>query len=226
MKSSGNFVVLVIEARLSAHVREECRQVPLEADPLHQAAHVGVQARDLAQADLVDLRRGQLRGGVVLQQEVVVGRAVRQLPGAVVVGRGLAVLDGPGDHGIEGRLDGSEERQLSACQQRFTPRLVDRKRVHLGAEVCEQRAVTGAIAEWPPGDDVAGVLDHVRKHEARRQDAEAGCGRRPLNALVHVGAHAFESPDIGIRVLLRLDAVRVDQERGQRDVCAVLVEDV
>ena len=45
----------MVELRVRAHEVEEGGEVALEADPLHDCAHLVVDPRDFAQADVMDL---------------------------------------------------------------------------------------------------------------------------------------------------------------------------
>ena len=174
----------------------------------------------------MDLLRGQVRRREVLQQEVVVLDAVRKLPDARFIGRRLLGRPRPGDYSLDCRFDRRQQGTLRLRDERSALRFFDRELADLAAKIRKERAVLRAFVEWPALDDVACVLDDIRIDESRRSDAQLCRSGRSLELLRKERLYAFEPTHVGDGVRLGIDAMRVDEEGGHRDMAAVLVEEI
>lgn len=93
--------VFVIELRIGAEVFEEGGEVAFEADFFDDGLHLGADAFDFLQADVVDFDREVVGGGVVLGAAGVFGDAVGELACAdfFVAGREVFVFH-EGEHAL------------------------------------------------------------------------------------------------------------------------------
>ena len=163
------------EARVRVQEAEECVEVALEADALHHALHLAADARDLGEADLVDLGRRERGGGDVPDAVGVPGLAIRQRiePDARARARQVLVAHevvqapvGRHDLVLDGRAVGRGEALAIG-----------------GAEAL------GQVADRSPEHRVLRALDDVRGE--LRQDALGEHPRQRVAAL-HPLAHVHD----------------------------------
>ena len=83
---------VVVEARVRSQEFEELRQGSLEANLAHDRLHLGVNAADLLQPELVNLLGRHIRGGVLAHKKRVHRLAARHLPHANLVEAGGQIL--------------------------------------------------------------------------------------------------------------------------------------
>ena len=205
---------------------EEVLEGAFEADPLHDLAHLAMDALDLAQADVVDLLGGVIGGRVIAEALVVIIGAVGKAPDAVVGGSDLLLRFHQGDDALVGGLHLLDQDLAALRDQARLVGLRDRCRVHLLLQILEQGGIL-ARAEGGAGDDVARVADDVRIDPFGRQHAH----RLPLfgldEQLVHHVVDALEAADISLGGGEVGHAMDIDEEGRQLRLRPIhLVEDV
>ena len=207
--------------RIGLHVLEERGQVAFDAQGLLHLLELAAQARDLRQAELVDLVGGHAGRGIHLQLVGVVRRTVgmRGAHAAGIHRRLRQFLAGERDDPLVGRLDAVEQRLARfglECSGAFGADLaVLRQCVRLGLRIGPQRAVLAAV-EGRAGDDLGRLVDHAFIGELRRTDALHGRRARAFQRLVEGGAELLQAGDVGQVILLVRDLVEINQE-GRRE---------
>ena len=178
-------VVLVV-----AQFREERRQVALEADFVLDRLHLAAQARDLGQADLVNLIGGQRRGGLIGKPFGVERGAIGQrVHAGGVLRRHGAVFSLPRDQRVVTGLERAGERRLHFGQHRLGARvgqrafLLERGDLRLG--IRPHRAVGAGLSKRRAGDDLRRFVDDEVVGKSRRPHAR---GRVLLRDLRSAGA--------------------------------------
>ncbi len=195
---------------------EEREQVALESDFGHDLPHLGVNTRDLGQADVVNLIGVELGGGVAFEGEVVVRVAVGQLPYTIVTGRDFLLPFQERDQCAIRRRDSVDERFVCLRDERVLVRLIDiLERSELALEVGDECAVYTRVVVRCSLEDVAAVVDDHRKHERGRHDARLLALLKVFFQLSEKGTDTVQASDVGGGVGDCVDAMVVDEERWQ-----------
>ena len=206
--------IRILEAWIGLQEGEEVLQRAGEADLGLDGLHLGLDAGDLGQTDLMDLVGGQVGGGRELEPGVVIGLALRQAPHARIAVRLGLHLGQRRQHGLEPGLVGSGQGGAGFRQQPVLGRLIRLQRRDLLGEVSPDRIVR-PIVERCAGDDVTGVGDGRRKDEARRDDGRRRALTQFLGHLIHLRLGGLDPRDIGLGVGHAGDPVVVDQKDRQ-----------
>ena len=74
-----------VELRIGAQEVDELGEGATEVGPAHHLLHLGADARDLGEAHVVDLARGEIGGREAADLLLIVTRTVRHLGGPIVV---------------------------------------------------------------------------------------------------------------------------------------------
>ena len=106
------------EFGVGPHRVEEAFERALVADARLDALHLAANARDLLQADPVDLVGGQVGGRVLRQPHVIISRAIGQAPRAVIALRLRLDLVERREQGREAAPERARERRLGIGHQR------------------------------------------------------------------------------------------------------------
>ena len=181
-------LVLEVEARVFLHEFEEVLQRALELYLRHHLADLAMDARDLAQAQRMDLRRAHVGGGAHARVERVPGLAVGQLVDAdrVARGRQVFVVD-KGAQLLVGRHHPGADHVAVGRGQAL---LVGRRKIRRHAfERAPEQGVFGLVL-----DQCVQLRDHLHHQRARLHHAG-------LDALAHVA-------DRGVEQLRQLVAAR------------------
>ena len=145
----------VLQRRVVGHMGEECLQVTFHADGFLDRLHRPAQARDIGQADLVDLLGGQLGGGVLLELVAVIRRAVVGGLGGADTGRIdqrlLTRTIGPGNDPAVGRLDAVQQRAAGLGLQLAGTFSGDLLLVHQGIGLALQVRPQGTVSPAAEG---------------------------------------------------------------------------
>ncbi len=156
----------------------------LQAFADQDGVHLGLDARDLVQAHLVDLRRRHVGAGVLARRPGVEGGAVRQGPDAMVAGgfgqQGVVV----GDELAVGRVHLAGDRRLDPGEQRLALAVGQGAGRQL-VELLDEGGVEDVFLRRRAGEG-AHLGQHLLDHEGRRQDA--GLLAR-MQAFHHLGDH-------------------------------------
>ena len=181
---------LRVELRIGAQELEEGRHAAGEAGALPGALHLLPDTRHLAQADLVDLLRGQWQRGELLDHRRVVGVAIRQRArpnGRPRAGQVLVAHERQ-QTGVCGGDDLAQHRLRLGAQCRLLGRR--HRRRHLG----ERRVQGVGRVALHVGLDRAIAPDH---RDARHGEAPGQAGPHVDDVLVEVTRHIAQAAQIG-----------------------------
>ena len=173
-----------------------------------------MNARHLAESELVNFLGGQASGGGSAQGEGVVIKPLGELPGPVVIrGNLLLGLEHREQAGICG-LDRVGQRRARVGPQLFpwAGRHV-LQRPDLARKILPQRALLGGRIERLAADDFLDRVHDEREHKAGRDDVLGLADPYPLDQLVEQRAQTPQPGDIGLGVRHAGDRMVVDQER-------------
>ena len=201
-----------VRLRIGLQRGAETGQV-LEALRVGDLGHLALDALDLGQADLVDLLRGLVGGGHLLDLEAVDRLAIGQVPHAglaapvrrVVVGDKLAQLRVGGAHVVVDRgEDGVIQALLVGRRDRFGEMLqrLGEHAVHAGRLL-----------------DAGDLLDHFFQQVLRRHHLVGHALARHRSDLVEQRRHRLQARQVVVVLLGAVERDRAD-EAGQRDVHA------
>ena len=198
---------------VGAHELEEVLQGAFEAHLVHDGAHLAMDAVDLGEADIMDFLGRQVgQGGEAGQLAFVIGLAARQFPGAVTRIRHLGMALEHVDQAAIGQADRAFQSLGRAGDEIVLRVLVDVQRLHLAAEIGQQRALAAAVVKGRTGDQGLRVADEIVESETRRQDAGLGAFVGAGDQRVENRAQSFQAADIGLGVIGILDPVLADQQ--------------
>ena len=177
---------------------------------LQDSVHLGADAFDLGQADLVNLVGAHVGGGLVADAPGVVGLAVGQAPGAVIAGGPRQQRLVMGNQTPIGRIhhfvDGARHLRAQCLADGFRQLLRGNLRqFFLEAGVQHVFARRGF-------DESAHLLEHLLHGEPRRQDAQRFSMSQAFQHLVELGTEQAQPADVVTGVAFALDEMAVDHE--------------
>ena len=201
-----------VELRVGAQEGQESGEVAGPAGGAHLALHPGADAGDFVQADLVDLFRGQVGGGVATHQPGVDVAAARAVAQAGCLGRDRQIVV------LEEVPPAATARVDVVADNGFGPGLIcaaltlgeGGRKVGGGAK---ERIGGGGQGDIGFGQQ-QGAFDHGARLEEAGVEAPAGIGEGG----VEQGAHVFQPGQPG------LDIVAVGQAHGAGDIGRRLAE--
>ncbi len=184
-------MTLVVFA-VAQHGKERL-QVTFETDAVLDDVHLGFQSSDFIKANLVNLIRGQICGGLVGKPLIVISRTVGQHPYPLGDFTGIDhVFLLPSDQSLVGRLPMIDQRRSGSSCQRIRLRLVDGFGFLKGCDfllsIGPYRAVITAC-ERCTGDNLTGAIDHTLERKAWWPHARSSSLLRQCNQLIkrHLG---------------------------------------
>ena len=218
----GEIILAIVEeeAIVGAGVLEEVLQRSLEADLLHDRAHLAMDPRHFAQADVVDLVGSEIGRRVIGEQRLVIFRAIVEAPDTVIGRRDRLLALHFGEQALISGAGRSRPSGLRGSFQLGLARFGNLERGNLAGEILEHGVLVTCLKQ------VLDVVDHIGIDPVGRHHAIVGAGSGFGGQRIDCSAKTVDARDIGFRVGLCTHPVDVDQERRKLALRAEhLVED-